>query len=80
MLKDLENRGFSEVAVCGGASIYTLFLEHNFVSEIYLTIEPILFGKGLKFLNQKMNLTLKLIEARKINDSGTLLLHYKVLK
>ncbi|MCS6788987.1 MAG: hypothetical protein NZ484_00205 [Patescibacteria group bacterium] len=46
----------------------------------FLTIEPILFGKGLKFLNQKMNLNLNLIEARKINNSGTLLLHYKVLK
>jgi dihydrofolate reductase len=79
LLVELEARGFSEVAICGGASIYTLFMKAGVVNEIYLTIEPVIFGKGIKLFNEKINYNLKLLETKKLNDSGTLLLHYKVL-
>src|SRR5581483_8253719 len=42
LLDRLEHEGAQEIAISGGATIYKLFLDHNLVDEIYLTIEPIL--------------------------------------
>jgi dihydrofolate reductase len=78
LVKDLEARGFSEVAICGGSSIYTLFLKAGVVDTIYLTIEPILFGNGISLLNENIDLNLALISEEK-TSSGTLFLEYKVL-
>lgn len=80
LLNDLEKKGFKEVAICGGSSIYTLFMKENLVDEIYLTVEPIIFGNGIKLFNEKINVNLKLIDFKKLNDFGTTVLHYKVLK
>ncbi|MGB9609016.1 MAG: dihydrofolate reductase family protein [Minisyncoccia bacterium] len=80
LLTELERRGFSEVAICGGASIYTLFMESGCVNEIYLTLEPIIFGSGIKLFNKQINYKFQLLEFKKLNDFGTLLLRYKVLK
>lgn len=79
LLAELETRGFFEVAICGGASIYTLFMKSGAVDEIYLTVEPVIFGDGIKLFNEKLNYKLNFLEIKKINDFGTLLLHYKVL-
>jgi dihydrofolate reductase len=38
---------YSNVAVLGGTKTYTYFLENSLLNEIYLTIEPLIFGKGL---------------------------------
>jgi dihydrofolate reductase len=80
LIKDLESRGFAEVAICGGASIYTLFMKSGVVDEIYLTIEPIIFGQGIKFFNEKLDFKLELLESKILNSQGSLLLHYKVIK
>lgn len=47
LLRSLEARGFSEVAICGGAEIYDLFLRARVVDKLYLTIEPLSFGTGI---------------------------------
>jgi dihydrofolate reductase len=80
LLKDLAKKGFKEAAICGGQSIYTLFMEKNLVDEIYLTIEPIVFGQGIKLFNKNLNINLELIDFSKLNALGTMVLHYKVLK
>jgi dihydrofolate reductase len=80
LIKDLESRGFSEVAVCGGASIYTLFMKAGVVDEIYLTIEPVIFGQGIKLFNEKLDFKLELLESKILNSQGSLLLWYKVIK
>jgi dihydrofolate reductase len=79
LIKDLKQRGSSEVAICGGASIYTLFMKAKVVQEIYLTIEPIIFGNGIKLFNEKLDFKLELLKSKILNSQGTLLLHYKVL-
>jgi len=47
LLRRLEERGFTEVAICGGGEIYDLFLREGLVDRIYLTIEPVDFGRGI---------------------------------
>jgi dihydrofolate reductase len=48
LLQNLEKRGFAEVAICGGGEVYDLFLREGLVDRIYLTIEPIAFGQGIR--------------------------------
>ena len=77
LLKELEGRGFKEVAICGGSQIYTLFMRAHAVDTLYLTIEPIIFGTGLKLFNADVHSQLQL-KSMTQGESGALLLEYKV--
>ena len=78
LLQRLENEGVKEVAICGGAYIYTMFAKAGVVDTIYLTIEPLMFGAGVSIFNEDVNIHLKLVSHIK-TEAGTLLLEYKVL-
>ncbi len=54
LLKDLEAHGYKEVAICGGASIYTLFMKHNAVQSVYLTVHPDVFESGIPLFNEPL--------------------------
>ena len=77
LLKDLEGRGFTEVAICGGAHIYSMFIKAGVVDTLYLTIEPIVFGGGIKLFSEAFTAKLKL-ENSVTTEDGTLLLEYSV--
>lgn len=79
ILKELEKKGFTDVAICGGSSIYSLFLKENLVNKLYLTVEPVLFGKGISLLNNNVDAKLKLISEEKLNEAGTRLLEYELI-
>ena len=79
LLARLEREGCKAVAICGGQSIYDMFLEAGLVQELYLTIEPQLFGAGIPLVKSPMTQQLELIEQSKLNED-TLLMHYKVVK
>jgi dihydrofolate reductase len=78
LIKSLEARGFSEVAICGGTTIYTMFIKSGLVDTIYLTTEPILFGNGMGIFNEDLNIKLELINLDK-TENGTILSEYKVI-
>lgn len=78
IIKMLEQEGYSEVAISGGSSIYTMFAKAGLVTKMYLTVEPILFGKGVPLFNQELSLNLRLVDTKKIN-ANSLLLEYDVL-
>ena len=75
----LTQHGAERVAVLGGTNVYSYFLEHNLLDEVWLTIEPTDFRKGLPAFNKpyllEEHLTLKSREI--LNDAGTELLYYK---
>ncbi|HYC34539.1 MAG TPA: dihydrofolate reductase family protein [Candidatus Paceibacterota bacterium] len=77
LVKRLEDRGYKEIAICGGSSIYSLFLKAGVVDTLYITIEPLLFGKGMTVFTDDMNLQLELKNLEK-TEAGTLMLEYKV--
>ena len=77
LLKDLESRGFKEVAICGGSQIYTMFMKSGLVNKLYLTIEPVVFGDGIKLFKEPMDFKLKLIDSKQ-TESGAMLLEYEV--
>lgn len=73
---------YHTVTILGGAEIYHWFLEQKLVTDIYLTVEPLLFANGknlLKgsFLPDQKNW--KLISSQTFNKEGSTLLHYQYL-
>ncbi len=79
LIKKLAELGFKQLAVCGGSSIYTLFMQAGVVDELFLTVEPILFGQGVKLFQQKLEQDLELVKSDKLSDQ-TLLLTYRVMQ
>jgi len=77
LIARLDEEGFDEVAICGGRSIYDLFIQADLVDEIYLTVEPMLFGSGVPLLELATNTPLALLESIQLNND-TILLHYEV--
>jgi len=75
----LDTAGQAELAICGGSAIYTLFLQAGVVDELYLTVEPCLLGAGVPLFDTSLNVQLKLLETRQLNEN-VLLLHYEVQK
>lgn len=73
----LERDGFTTVTVIGGAMINKLFLDSGVVDELYLTVEPILFGAGVPLFDGSVQAQLTLLGQRMLNDN-TVLLHYAV--
>lgn len=45
--KIIRNRKYKTIAILGGAQTYTYCLQHNLLDELYLTIEPLVFGQGI---------------------------------
>lgn len=81
LVKQLEEQGYSQALLLGGAQTSTTFAQKHLIDEVWLTIEPYLFGNGISlFTAELIDFTLQLISARKLNKNGTLLLKYKVIK
>ncbi len=86
ILDKLVQRGYEKVVIGGGSAIYFLFLKEKLIDEVYLTLIPKIFGKGIglfKGLNSGFNLDgfdevdLELIDISKLGI-GEILLKYKV--
>lgn len=77
LLADLAKRGYKEVAICGGSKIYTMFMKARAVDKIYLTIEPIIFGKGIRLFDEDMQQFLTLLSSE-VTPNGTVMLEYQV--
>lgn len=72
--------GEERVLIVGGAQIATLFLNAQLIDELWLTIEPKIFGTGSGFVNdEELDIELKLISCKQANDQGTLITKYKVI-
>jgi dihydrofolate reductase len=73
-------RDFEEVIVAGGGNLNASFMQENLVDEIYLDIEPIVLGKGIKlFADGGFEVQLQLLESKNISNDE-IQLHYKVIK
>lgn len=75
LLKD-----FKEVIVAGGGIANGSFMEEKLIDEIYLDIEPIALGRGIKLFDDKnFEAQLQLLRVKNVSPHE-LQLHYKVLK
>jgi riboflavin biosynthesis pyrimidine reductase len=79
LLADLSARGLRRCALLGGSQIHSLFLTEHLVDELWLTIEPVLFGGGTPLLAQATDTRLRFFSEQKL-AADTLLLKYEVLR
>jgi dihydrofolate reductase len=81
LLTRLEKEGQEILLVVGGPHVATLFLKEELIDELWLTLEPKIFGIGGNFvIEEKFDISLVLINSEKVNDQGTLINKYKVIK
>lgn len=73
----LEARGIHKAALLGGPSTNLQFLRAGLVDEIYLTVEPVTIGRGIRFLNEPLESRWTLADSQVLNERGTIVLHYK---
>jgi len=80
VLKLLGEKGFDTAFVGGGGQINASFMKENLVDEIYLDIEPLVFGKGIKlFADADFEAKLELIGTQQLSENE-IQLHYRVKK
>ncbi|OGH18598.1 MAG: hypothetical protein A2868_02435 [Candidatus Levybacteria bacterium RIFCSPHIGHO2_01_FULL_40_15b] len=71
----------SKMLLVGGSKIYSSFMKEGLVDELYLTIEPVVFGNGKNlFSDESFETKLELVSSKKLNKKGTILLKYRVLR
>ncbi len=76
LIHRLRARGYRNACLLGGGQIYGLFLAGRMVDELWLTLEPLLFGQGVKLAETKLDFRGELLSVEKLNAS-TLLLKYR---
>ncbi|KUK79595.1 MAG: Bifunctional deaminase-reductase domain protein [Microgenomates bacterium 39_7] len=80
LVENLAHGGYEKITICGGSSIYTQFLQAGVVDKLYITIEPIIFGSGIKLFNQPVEQKLKLVNSKRLNEQGSILMEYDCIK
>ena len=77
IVADLQGRNNQRCAILGGAEIYTLFFQHALLHELWVTVEPQIFGAGKPLLTQPIDIQLSLNHVIHLSKD-TLLLKYAV--
>lgn len=76
----LQSLNKQSLLITGGERMIGEFLEAGCVDEIYLTIEPRIFGQGVRLVAPtQLDVKLELVEHSQLNKRGTMLLLYKVV-
>ena len=76
-----KSKGLEQMLVVGGPHVATSFLKEQLIDELWLTLEPKIFGIGGNFATDvKLDINLSLIHFEKVNEQGTLITKYEVLK
>lgn len=76
-----SEQGYDEMIVVGGPRVAASFLEAKLIDELWLTIEPLIFGKGDAIVPEiELDVKLKLLSSEKVNEQGTMITKYQVLE
>jgi dihydrofolate reductase len=76
-----KSKGHPQMLVVGGPHVATSFLKEQLIDELWLTLEPKIFGIGGNFtIDTKLDINLSLMHCEKVNEQGTLITKYAVLK
>ena len=79
LVSRFKNTGHEQMVVVGGPNVAASFLKEKLIDELWLTIEPRIFGTGGNFVTEgKLDIELQLISCEKVNEKGTLITKYAV--
>lgn len=71
---------YEVIAVLGGGKVYRFMLESGLLDEIFVTVEPLIFGRGKEmFVGGARTTRMNLLSVKRLNRRGTILLHYKIV-
>lgn len=76
IMAELAQRGRRKTALLGGGEIYTQYLASRQVDEVWLTLEPKLFGGGTPLLTAPQELDFEFVASTQLS-THTLLLKYR---
>lgn len=80
ILKKLKTRGYTQALLAGGEHVNALFFKEHLINEVWLTIEPHIFGFGNQLVaEEKLDTQMQLKSIRRLNKNGTILLKYLVI-
>jgi len=79
LLARLRALGHPRCALLGGAQIHHLFLAAGLVDELWITLEPRLFGTGTPLVGGRLDVPLHLL-GQELLGGDTLLVKYAVLE
>lgn len=65
--------GYEQLALCGGSSVYSQFAAADAIDRYFITIEPILFGEGIRLFSESLEQHLKLVQVHQISDQSIVL-------
>lgn len=81
LVNEFSKKNYDLMTVVGGAHLATSFLKEKLVDELWLTIEPSLFGRGQDLIiNDDLEVKLELKEIIRANEKGTLITKYGVIR
>ena len=81
LVSRLKDKGHDQLLVVGGPHVATSFLKEGLIDELWLTLEPKIFGTGANFATGiNLDINLQLVHFEKVNEPGTLITKYKVLR
>lgn len=79
ILEKLETEGYKEVVIAGGPYTNGWFLKEGLIDEVKLTIEPVLFGKGLSLFSEAdVNIKMELVSCTNLTPN-VLSVHYRII-
>lgn len=73
IIESLVAQQFERVVIAGGAQIYRAFLLEGLVTDLFITIEPVLFGGGVPLFPDGIRSDWELVERRALGEHATLL-------
>jgi dihydrofolate reductase len=81
LIQRLTAEGYTKVLIAGGARLSSGFLAAGLVDDVYISFEPVLFGTGRPMLSESpLDIPLQLQSISRLNERGTLLAYYTVIK
>ena len=79
VVRILEARGHQEAVIIGGTQTVSEFMTSGLVDELYLVVEPVLFGAGLPLLRGvDDDYKMTLLDVQKLSPH-TVQLHYRLI-
>lgn len=79
LIARLESEGVKHLAVCGGAQVYTLFMQSGLVTDLFLNYHSVVFGAGKTLFNDDVSQSIRLVDSVALGDS-VVCVHFEVEK
>lgn len=77
LIQEFRDKGYQRVAICGGKSIYSLFHSAGLIDRYFLTIEPVMFGDGVRLFDKPKETQLNLVKVHQLSSQTQVMEYLK---